>query len=126
MPPSRMVRVTSVGDPIEAHIIAARLGSEGLLWELRGGVHPYPVGPIHIYVEEHELGVATEIINLSADQPDGSAGGDSARAPLALWLVVLAVVAVAVFGILRIGIAAGMGTHAPTTVPLPTDARTSP
>lgn len=126
MPASRMVRVTSVGDPIEARIIAARLGSEGLLWELRGGVHPYPVGPVHVYVEEHELEVATEIINLSADPPDDTGDADSSRAPLALWLVVLAIVAVAVFGILRIGIGAGMGTHAPTTVPLHTVIRTSP
>ena len=51
-----MVRLTTVGDPIEARIIAARLGSEGVLWELRGGIDgPYPMGPFHVYVAEPDL-----------------------------------------------------------------------
>src|SRR5262249_45546861 len=99
MPTGRMVRVTTVDDPIEARIIAARLGSEGLLWELRGGVSgPYPMGPVHVYVEEQELEVANEIINLSADPQldDADEADQGSRAPLALWVVVLAIVAVAV------------------------------
>jgi hypothetical protein len=118
-----MVRVTSVGDPIEARIIAARLGSEGLLWELRGGVSgPYPMGSVHVYVEEHELETATEIINLGAD-PDPDVEAGSSRAPLALWMVVLAVVAVAAFAVVRVAAGGGMAPRPPgepvpaTTIP---------
>ena len=121
MPTGRMVRVATVGDPIEARIIAARLGSEGLLWELRGGVSgPYPMGPVHVYVEEHEAEVANELINLPADpelDDDAAEEAPSSRAPLALWVVVLAILAVAAFGIMRIGIGAGMN---PTPPPPPT------
>jgi hypothetical protein len=115
-----MVRLTTVGDPIEARIIAARLGSEGVLWELRGGIDgPYPMGPFHVYVAEPDLATAHEVLTPADDHdpfhdldqdaehdPDHGpgAGGDAhdGRAPLALWLVVLAIVALAAFGIARV------------------------
>ncbi len=106
-----MVRVTTVGDPIEARIIAARLGSEGVVWELRGGVSgPYPMGPIHVFVDEADLELASELMAL-ADETDGEA--DAGRAPLALWLVVAIIVAVSVFGIGRVAFGSGMTPDAP-------------
>ena len=63
-----MVRLTTVGDPIEARIIAARLGSEGVLWELRGGIDgPYPMGPFHVYVAEPDLATAYEVLTPADD-----------------------------------------------------------
>ncbi len=107
-----MVRLTTVGDPIEARIIAARLGSEGVLWELRGGIDgPYPMGPFHVYVAEPDLATAHEVLTPADDHdedvdpdqdPDGAGHAHDGRAPLALWLIVLAIVALAAFGIARV------------------------
>src|SRR5512134_3965244 len=104
MPATPMVRVTTVGDPIEAKIIAARLGSEGVLWELRGGVDgPYPMGPFHVYVAADDVALAHDVLALAGEtgaaEPSEEAGGRSGRAPLALWLVVLSVVALAAFAV---------------------------
>jgi hypothetical protein len=106
-----MVRLTTVGDPIEARIIAARLGSEGVLWELRGGIDgPYPMGPFHVYVAEPDLATAHEVLTPAEDADDvdtdqdplGAGDAHDGRAPLALWLIVLAIVAMAAFGIARV------------------------
>jgi hypothetical protein len=103
-----MVRLTTVGDPIEARIIAARLGSEGVLWELRGGIDgPYPMGPFHVYVAEPDLATAYEVLTPADDHDPDSEGWDrdtdaAGRAPLALWLIVLAIVALAAFGVARV------------------------
>jgi hypothetical protein len=68
MPPGPLVRLTTLTDPIEARIVAARLGSEGVLWELRGGIDgPYPVGPFHIYVAESDLELAREVLTPADD-----------------------------------------------------------
>ena len=105
-----MVRLTTVGDPIEARIIAARLGSEGVLWELRGGIDgPYPMGPFHVYVAEPDLATAYEVLTPAddhedhdTDAADDADDAHAGRAPLALWLIVLAIVALAAFGIARV------------------------
>ena len=114
-----MVRLTTVGDPIEARIIAARLGSEGVLWELRGGIDgPYPMGPFHVYVAEPDLATAHEVLTPADDaddvdpdqDPDGGDAHDG-RAPLALWLIVLAIVAMAAFGIARVAMSSDSCVH---------------
>jgi len=51
-----MVRLLSTLDQFEARVVAARLGSEGVLWEMRGGHDgPYPMGPVHLYVDAEDL-----------------------------------------------------------------------
>ena len=116
-----MVRLTTVGDPIEARIIAARLGSEGVLWELRGGIDgPYPMGPFHVYVAEPDLATAHEVLTPADDHdedldpdldPDGAGDAHDGRAPLALWLIVLAIVAMAAFGIARVAMSSDACVH---------------
>jgi hypothetical protein len=116
-----MVRLTTVGDPIEARIIAARLGSEGVLWELRGGIDgPYPMGPFHVYVAEPDLETAHEVLTPADDRhedvdpdldPYGAGDADDGRAPLALWLIVLAIVAMAAFGIARVAMSSDTCVH---------------
>jgi hypothetical protein len=59
----RMVRLITVSTGFEAKVIAARLGVEGILWELRGGVDgPYPIGPVHVFVAEQDLSFARQVL----------------------------------------------------------------
>ena len=72
-----MVRLATVQSGFEAKVLAARLGAEGIVWELRGAVDgPYPMGPVTVLVEEHELDVARELllvdeVESSFDDADG-------------------------------------------------------
>ena len=112
------MRLATVGDPIEAKIIAARLGSEGVLWELRGGSGPYPMGPVHVYVDEDDLEVAADVMAIDeaiADEHDRA--GERDRAPVGLWLVLATIVALALFGIGRVAFGAGVSPERPPPVP---------
>jgi hypothetical protein len=60
--PLRMVRLVTLPDAFSARVVAARLGAEGLVWELRGGDGPYPVGPAHVFVPERELAEAQQVL----------------------------------------------------------------
>jgi hypothetical protein len=69
-----MVRLLTTLDQFEARVLAARLGAEGILWELRGGHDgPYPMGAVHVFVESadleraHELIASTEPLPVDAD-----------------------------------------------------------
>jgi hypothetical protein len=58
-----MVRLLTTLDQFEARVLAARLGAEGILWELRGGHDgPYPMGAVHVFVEATDLDRARELI----------------------------------------------------------------
>jgi hypothetical protein len=77
-----MVALTTVGSTFEARVMAARLGAEGILTELRGASDgPYPLpGLVEILVPASELSVARQI--LLADQVDSLFDGiDTASAP---------------------------------------------
>jgi hypothetical protein len=94
-----MVPLTTASTPFEARIIAAHLGAEGIVWELRGSVDgPYPVGPVVVLVAEDDLAVAREVVS---EQPDDAAahGRDAhlghGRGDRAMWVVLAAVLLVA-------------------------------
>ena len=60
-----MVTVASTRVGFEARVIAARLGAEGFVWELRGAVDgPYPVGPVDVLVEEDAADAARELLSM--------------------------------------------------------------
>ena len=64
MPDLEMVPVASASDAFEAKVIAARLGSEGIVWELRGhveGVYP-TIGLIEVLVAAADAGLARELL----------------------------------------------------------------
>jgi hypothetical protein len=94
-----MVRLATVGTSFHARVIAARLGSEGIVTDLRGNVDGlYPVGDVHVYVDQEDLAEAREIlmvddIESAFDEPDELA---DAGAPPALWLVLGAILGIAV------------------------------
>ena len=101
-----MVRLVTVSSTFHARVIAARLGSEGILCDLRGNVDgPYPMGDVYVYVPSDELDVASEL--LMADEVesafDGVDGdGDAAEGrPWELWMVIAALVTAASLSIAR-------------------------
>ena len=73
-------------------MIAARLGADGIVTQLRGGVDsPYPIGEVEVLVAEEDLDVAREL--LLADEVE-SAFDDvtvepSHRPRLRLWVAVV-------------------------------------
>jgi hypothetical protein len=92
-----MVRLTTVRNPFHARVIAARLGAEGMVTELRGVDDLYPVGDIHVFVSEEDLPAAQEL--LMADEVE-SAFDDpepdiDLGTPRALWILLAAVLVLA-------------------------------
>ncbi len=94
-----------------ARILAARLGAEGIVWSLRGSHDgPLALGTVDLLVEAGELELARALITVDevpdpAEPPvfarrDRSAGRMSARDVV---VVVLVLVAVALFAVLRMG-----------------------
>ena len=72
-----MVHLVTVDGPFEARVLAARLGAEGIVWELRGASDVYPVGRSHVYVDEGDLASARELLLTDAVEAvfdDGSEG----------------------------------------------------
>jgi hypothetical protein len=71
-----MVPVARLRSSFEAKVLAARLGSEGVLYELRGNVDGiYPVGDVTVLVPEDELAMALEVLSGTGtwdlDDPEG-------------------------------------------------------
>ena len=71
-----MTHLTSVASAFEAKVIAARLGADGIVTELRGAVGgPYPFGTVDVLVEEGELDVARALLTAeTVDGPDDPVG----------------------------------------------------
>ena len=99
MQQTRMVRLATVGTSFHARVIAARLGSEGIVTDLRGNIDGlYPVGDVHVYVDQEDLEDAREIllvddVESAFDEPEDAG---EVRTPPALWLVLGAIVVLAV------------------------------
>ena len=76
-----LVCVARVHDGFHARVLAARLGSEGVLTQLRGAVDgPYPMGEVQVLVPEGEAETAREIL-LADEVEDALAGGADVEAP---------------------------------------------
>ena len=94
-----MVRLATVTTSFHARVIAARLGSEGIVTDLRGNVDGlYPVaGEVHVYVDQEDLAEAQEL--LLADEVESAFDGPDevveTGTPKELWLVLAAIVGIA-------------------------------
>ena len=107
-----MALLTTAPNVFAARVVAARLGSEGILWELRGNVDgPYPMGAVQVLVSTSELGDARELLladeidaieTSGADDEDDDGSNPSLAAPVALWMVLVAIVAVPALSLGRI------------------------
>ncbi|MBV8561050.1 MAG: hypothetical protein JO050_09760 [Acidimicrobiia bacterium] len=96
---TRMVRLATVRTTFHARVIAARLGAEGIVTDLRGNVDGiYPMGDVHVYVSEEDLPEAQEL--LLADEVESAFDDDTdldgvGGTPRELWVFLVAVVLVA-------------------------------
>jgi hypothetical protein len=58
-----MVHLRTVPDAFHARVIAARLGADGILTELRGAVGgPYPLGSVSVWVDGADEPIASELL----------------------------------------------------------------
>jgi hypothetical protein len=57
-----MVHLRTVHNDFHAQVIAARLGSEGMLTQVRGGSGIYPAGESSVFVAEPDLDAAVELL----------------------------------------------------------------
>jgi hypothetical protein len=118
-----MVPLTTVANPMAARILAAHLGAEGIVWQLRGDVDgPYPVGPVEVLVPADDLEVARALVasadadatTPAGDEPsleaaDGAADGVDVEAatdrharPVRMLILVVGIVLVVLFALGRL------------------------
>jgi hypothetical protein len=93
-----MVRLLTLSSTFHARVVAARLGAEGVLTRLQGNVDgPYPMGEVHVYVEENELDTARELLLVDEVESafDGAGEDTDDRTPRELWLVLVAILVLA-------------------------------
>ena len=100
-----MVRLVTVSTTFHARVIAARLGSEGIVAQLQGNVDgPYPMGDVHVMVAVDDLPAAQEL--LLADEVesafDDPGPADDGRPAYELWVVVAAIVTAASMSLARV------------------------
>ena len=96
-----MVPLTTAANPLAARILAAHLGAEGIVWELRGNVDgPYPIGPVEVLVAEEDLALAREVVVEQEVEPLDDEPAADRRAPRELWvlLAVVLLMAAVLFG----------------------------
>ena len=71
-----MVRLVTAANAMQARILAARLGSEGIVWQFRGSVDgPLAVGPVDVLVDEEGFELAREL--LIGDEVGASTAADA-------------------------------------------------
>jgi hypothetical protein len=99
-----MVRLMTAANAMEARIIAARLGAEGIVWEFRGSVDgPLALGPVEVLVDAEGLETAREMMLVDeVESAFGSATGDEYRTTArdVLWAA-LVLFALLLFAIVR-------------------------
>lgn len=100
-----MVPLARVPSGFHARVLAARLGSEGVVTQLRGGGvdGPYPMGAVEVLVDEPDLALARELLLVDEvesafdDAADGiDAEGAGPIVPVSLWFALLLVLALVV------------------------------
>jgi len=99
-----MVRLMTAANAMEARIIAARLGSEGIVWDFRGSVDgPLAIGPVDVLVDEDGFEAAREILMVDDVESSFASEPQLVRETTlrdVLW-VALALVAMILFAIAR-------------------------
>jgi len=77
----RMVHLRTVPDAWQAQVLAARLGSEGIVTHLEGNLAgPYPFGAVSVLVEAGQADLAAEL--LLADEVEAAFAGPRGREPV--------------------------------------------
>jgi hypothetical protein len=111
-----MVPLTTAANPLAARILAAHLGAEGIVWQLRGNVDgPYPVGPVEVLVPADDLERARAVVASADSDPvaipddgpglDGSGGtevADRRARPVRILILVVGLLLVVLFALGRV------------------------
>src|SRR3982750_312783 len=98
---ARMVLLRTVASSFHAHVLAARLGADGILTQLRGpGEGPYPMGDVRVYVREDDVEVARELlladeVEDAFEEPEAPRGVVARLSPTTLAILIVVLVAVA-------------------------------
>src|SRR5699024_4119345 len=97
----RMVHLRTVPSTFHARVLAARLGADGIVTELRGSVDgPYPIGDVMVFVEEDELETASQLLLADEEAAPAVAGADGLdmadvaiahRTSWAMWVTIAVV-----------------------------------
>ena len=98
MQQTRMVRLATVASSFHARVIAARLGADGIVTELRGNVDGiYPLGDVHVFVAEEDLDDSAALLMVDeVESVFDEAGQDlNPSTPRELWMVLGALVLMA-------------------------------
>ena len=103
----RMATLCTASSSFEARLIAARLGADGFLWELRGNVGgPYPLGPVTVLVPEEQLDDARALLladdvedAFDAAAHDGALGLRTRRGEA--WVAAAVIAALVGFAVVR-------------------------
>lgn len=94
----------TAANAMEARIIAARLGSEGIVWELRGSVDgPLALGPVEVLVDGDDYESAVEMLQVDDIESAFTGSGEPVRVTTTrdvLWAL-LALVGLLLFAIVR-------------------------
>lgn len=108
--PMDMVRLTTCTDAFEARLLAARLGSEGIVWSLRGAHDgPLAIGVVEVLVDADDYPTARALLDSDVEFAGelGEEGADPERPT-----TVRDVLVVLVFLLLAVGFAlVRMGTR---------------
>jgi hypothetical protein len=113
-----MVPLTTAANSLAARILAAHLGAEGIVWQLRGNVDgPYPVGPVEVLVPADDLELARAVVAsadadpviVADDEPgmDAADGTDAEIAdrhgrPVRMLILVVGLLLVVLFALGRV------------------------
>jgi hypothetical protein len=93
-----MVPLCRVAGRFEAEVLAARLGSEGVLVELRGGGSSmWPGGAVEVLVAERDLEVARGLLLADEVEEAFQDEAPAADSPLPWWVVAVALLLLATF-----------------------------
>jgi hypothetical protein len=96
-----MVRLTTCTDAFEARVLAARLGSEGIVWSLRGGHDgPFAIGTVDVLVDADDYSSARELLESDVEWDGELAAPGAASERETTGREVLVLVAVLVFVVL--------------------------
>jgi hypothetical protein len=100
----RMVCLTTCADGVEARIVAARLGAEGIVWSLRGGHDgPLAIGAVDLLVDEDDLEAARALLGSDESEDDGPTQPARPTSARQVLTVVAVLALLVLFALVRMG-----------------------
>ena len=101
-----MVTLLRVRDAFHARVVVARLGSEGIVAQLRGADGPYPMGVVEVLVLADELEAAQALLLADEvesafpdDDVDEEEAGYGRRSALPRWAAACVVALVVLYAV---------------------------